>query len=166
MLAPLRGKPTVLSPARPGQRATVVIPLLCCHRAPQPGPQRSWVLVGAGWCSDGVSMCHRSCLQAGLQLQDVRSKSSSGGTGAAAHFASPCRVPSAHYAHWYNAWRTMFRFLVAGSLPGIPYAIGLAHPMLTTACGRSQWQQGPALAAPVGLWAQEGCFLLSDDLLE
>lgn len=106
MLAPLRGKPAVLSPAHPGQRATVVIPLLCCHRAPQPGPQRSWVLVGAGWHSDGVPMCRQSCLQAGLQLQDVKSKSSSGGTGAAAHFASPCRVPSAHYAHWYNAWKT------------------------------------------------------------
>lgn len=53
--------------------------------------------LGAGrdWCGDGLPTCHWSCLQAGLQPWDVRSRSSSGGTGAAAGFAPPCRVPSA-----------------------------------------------------------------------
>lgn len=86
-------------------RGTAVIPSLGSHRAPRPGPRGSWVLAGAGWRGDGVPTCHQSCLQAGLQLQDERSGNGSGGTGAAAGFAPPRRVPSVPHACWCDAWR-------------------------------------------------------------
>lgn len=159
--------PAVLSLACPGQGGTAVIPSPCSHGAPRPGPRRSWVLAGAGWRSDGVPTCHWSCLQAGLQLWDVRSRSSSGGTGAAAGSASPRGVPSAPRAHWCDARRATLGALWPDPSRGSPVPSAWLTPL-----------PPPPAVAPRGsgvlcwqrLWGcgckRQATLLLSDDLSE